>query len=381
MTKLFKHILSTSALLLASSILSFAQTTQKISFKTTDRGVEKSIKDWGIDATWINLYNAKASSKNAGDQIDFIRIGFYLHKPTNDDGSLSKGQIKLLDEALHFVHLVDKKMPIMLSPNNEKGIIDWYKEPDGSANVKRWYNVMIKTKEYVESKGHKVISVEAFNEPDWKNWNMGKKDDFNELLKMCKDWGVLRVGPSTLSANSAPAWYDKIRRNIEVGGTHTLGGCSMTQYVDFLKKAKRNRKTFMNPEVHSLVEVIVGAEEGMDSVCWWDQINKGRAAFMKACQGTRIAYEAVKDNWSAGCVYRGPDNVLYGFASTNERTNGKETKYKFICSDEDVTYYPSGDLKKGIFKKRGEPYEIQAKVEGEGKKSITKWFTIVPTKK
>ena len=136
----------------------------------------------------------------------------------------------------------------------------------------------------------------------------------------------------------------------------------------------------MNPEVHSLVEVIVGAEEGIDSACFWDQINKGRASFMKACQGRRLAYVEVEENWSAACVYRGLDGVIYGFASTNERENGIETSYKFVCGNEDVTYCPEGDTSKGVFRKRGQPFLVQAKIPGEGKKSITQWFIIVPGK-
>ena len=67
--------------------------------------------------------------------------------------------------------------------------------------------------------------------------------------------------------NQAEAWYDEIDSNLEVGGTHTLNG-TMKQYIDFIDTVKGDKKSFMNPEVHSLVEVIVGAEEGMDSACW-----------------------------------------------------------------------------------------------------------------
>ena len=377
MLKRLKTLFLSFSILLSCATAAHAQTTKTVKYSTRDKGIEKSIENWGIDATWVNNYNAKASSRNAGDQIDFVRIGFYLHEKTNEDGSLSKGQIKELDKALKFVRIVDEKMPIMLSPNNEKGIINWYKESDGSANVERWYNVMLKTKEYVESKGHEVISLEVFNEPDWKEWNMGKQEDFKKLFRKCEDWEVLRVGPSTLATDVAPGWYNAVHSQVEVGSTHTLWG-PMKQYTDFIKKVKHRKRTFMNPEVHALVEVIVGAEHEIDSVCWWDQINVGRAAFMKACQGHRLAYVPVKENWSAGCVYRGPDDVLYGFASTNERTNGKATKYKFVCTDQDMTYYPEGDEEKGVFRKRGEPYEVQAKIKGKGKPSITQWFTMSP---
>jgi len=88
---------------------------------------------------------------------------------------------------------------------------------------------------------------------------------------------------------------------------------------------------------------------------------------MKASQGKRLAYEPVIKNWSAGCVYRGLDNTLYGFASTNERTNGIETIYEFICTNDDVTYYLNGDKENEVKRKQGEPFRIQAKMEGEGK--------------
>ncbi len=369
-------LLGLNALMLLTAL---GVTTETVKFDTRNQGSKKAIEIWGIDATWINFHNAHASLKNAGEQIDYIRIGFFLHEPYNEDGSLSQGQIERLDKSLEFVNVVDKRMPIMLSPNNMRGIVDWYKEPDGSANIERWYNVMLKSREYVESKGHKVIALEVFNEPDWKSWNMGKMEDLDELFELCEDWGVLRVGPATLSPTPAANWYQEIRTNIDCGGTHTLGG-SMKQYIDFIRIVKKDRKHFKNPEVHALVEVIVGVEEGMDSVCWWDQINTCRAAFMKACQGRRIAYECVEENWSAACVYRGLDGVLYGFASTNERTNGKPTSYKFICKNEDVTYCLNGDLEKGEFRKKGEIFWVQAKDESGNKRFITKWFTIVPGK-
>ena len=356
-----------------------AQVTVPVKFNTREKGEDKKIGHWGVDATWLNFYNAKFSKKNAGDDIDFVRVGFYLHEKTNQDGSLSAGQIKMLDDSLKYVHMIDAKLPLKLSPNNMKGVIDWYKNPDGSANLGRWYNVMEKTKEYLEAKGHKIIAIEVFNEPDFKRWNMGNRADLNKLSQMCKDWDVLRVGPCTLSTTPLVPWYKAIEANIDAGATHTLGG-KMKEYTDFIKGVKRRKKQFINPEVHSLVEVIVGAEEGMDAACWWDQINVGRAAFMRASEGKRIAYVPVEQNWSAACVYRAPDGVLYGFASSNERTNGKETIFNFVCSNVDATYYLYGKSDKAVFRKKGKPFAVQAKDESIGKKSITHWFTIVPAK-
>jgi len=373
-----KFIVAAAFSLMCSSVAP-AQTTRVIKFNTRDKGEEKTLAHWGVDATWLNHHNAYFTKKNAEGLIDYVRVGFFLNEPYKKDGSLSKGQIEKMEESLKFVHKIDPKMPVKLSPNNLHKISDWYKNKDGTANVERWYNVMEKTKDYYESKGNKVVLLEPFNEPDWKKWNMGEVEDLDKILKKCEDWDVPRAGPSTLSTTPVERWYSTIKKNVEYGATHTLGG-TMEEYINFIRQTKREKKKFMNPEAHSLVEAIVGIEEGIDSVCWWDQATTERSAFMRACKGKRIAYEAVPENWSAACVYKDPKGRFHGFASTNERKNGVETVYHFICEDKDVTYYMSDDRKNGVFRKRGEVFEVKAKVYNKNhtkeKESMTKWFTM-----
>ena len=96
--------------------------------------------------------------------------------------------------------------------------------------------------------------------------------------------------------------------------------------------------------------------------------------------GQRLAYVGGVENWSAACVYRDLDGGLHGFASTNERENGVPTIYDFVCANEDVTYYSAGDPEKSVFRKKGQPLRVYAKVDGKGKESITQWFTIVPNR-
>ena len=359
--------------LMISAVLS-ANAAELVKFNTRDTGTTKAIKNWGIDATWASWENTQESFKNAGAEIDFVRIGFYMHEEYNDDGTLSDDQKAKLDHALKVAEIVDPKIPIMLSPHNEEGIIDWYKESDGKSKFDRWFHVIEITKAYVESKGHKVGCLEVFNEPDYADWNMGDKDDLNDLLRRVAKWKILRVGPSVMNTEWAESWYNEINRNLDAGSTHTLYG-TMDQFTDFFDDVTDDRKIAFCPESHSIAEVMVGAEVGVEYAAWWGPIDVARAHFMRACQGKRLAFVAVEKNWSAACVYRAPDGSLNGFIGCAERENGVTTEYKFVCADQDVTYYPDGDMTKGEFRKRGEPFLATAKPPN-GPRS--QWIKIIP---
>jgi len=360
-----------SALMISASLSTWAVTSRTIKFDTSQKGESKAVHEWGIDATWASWNNTQESVRNAGDEIDFVRVGFYMHEEYNDRGRLSRDQKNKLDEALKCAKMVDRHIPIMISPHNEQGIIDWYKD----SGFDRWYHVMEETRDYIEKEGHKVIYVEAFNEPDYAQWNMGTKDDLDELFERLEDWKIMRVGPSVMNCDGAESWYDGIKRNIDAGSTHTLYG-SMDAFVDFMEDVKQDRKIPFCPELHSIAEAMAGADVGVEYMSWWGPINEARAAFMRACQGMRLAYEAVERNWSAACVYRAPDGTLHGFAGTAERENGITTEYKFVCSNEDVTYYLDGDMKRGQFRRKGEAFKVEAKPDGEG--PISRWVKIVP---
>jgi len=363
------------AILFGAAVSALAGTTKTIKFDTRAAAESKPIAEWGIDATWASWHNTQESVRNAGPEIDFMRVGFYMHEQYNDDGTLSDDQISKLDEALSCANIVGPNIPIMISPHNEQGIIDWYKHSDGKDRFGRWYHVMEKTKEYVEAKGHEVVYVEAFNEPDYAQWNMGTMKDLDALFERLEGWHVLRVGPSTMNCDGAEAWYDAIDRNIDAGSTHTLYG-SMKEFTGFIDEVKGDRKKFFCTESHSIAETMVAADAGVDYLLWWGPINEARASFMRACQGMRLAYEPVERNFSAACVYRAPDGTLHGFAGTAERENGITTEYKFVCTNEDVTYYLDGDMDNGQFRKRGQTFAVEAKPDGQG--PISRWLKIIP---
>lgn len=345
-----------------------------VRFDTRDTGTKKAIQHWGIDATWASKENAQESVRNAGPLIDFVRVGIYMNEKLGEDGSLGIGQIGNLRHALDCAEIAGKQIPIMISPHNEAGIIDWYKNPDGSANLDRWFQVMEKTKAWIEAQGHKVTIVEPFNEPDFGRWKMGNQKDLNALCERLKVWQILRVGPSTMTSHAAEAWYEKSEQNLDAGSTHTLYG-RMEEFQDFVKKVKRDRKKFISPEAHSIAEAMAGAEAEVDYLAWWAAISPARGSFMRASQGTRLAYTAVEENWSTACVYRAPDGTLHGFADATERENGRTTAYTFLCGNDDVTYYPNGNRDKGQFRKSGEGFVVQAKPPNGER---IEWVEIVP---
>ncbi|GAA5482747.1 hypothetical protein [Haloferula sargassicola] len=345
-----------------------------LEFDTRAAGEDKAIRHWGIDATWASPDNTRESMTHGEPLIDFVRIGVYMHRPLQEDGSLSDAQIAKLTHALGCAEIVAKDVPIMLSPHNEEGIIGWYKNGDGSAHLDRWLQAIAATREWVQGKGHPVAMIEAFNEPDYEKWNMGTREDLDELSRRMKPWQVLRVGPSTMSTASAGPWYGEIHRHVDIGSTHTLYG-TMREFIDFAKEVKRDRNQLFCPEAHSIAEVMVGAEVGVDYAAWWAAISEARGRFMRACQGKRLAYAAVEENWSAGSVYRAPDGSLHAFVGATERENGITTSYRIVCRNEDVTYFPDGDRENGQPRKRGEAYEVVAKPAGG---SISRWIEIVP---
>lgn len=351
-----------------------ARGDETLRFNTRDPGLVREIRHWGIDLTWASPKNTRESVANAGPEIDFVRIGFYMHEPLTDEGELSAGQVKKLKHALHCARMVGEKVPVMMTPHNEEGIIDWYKNPDGSVRMDRWLGAMEKTRDWIISQGHRFVIVEAFNEPDFKKWNMGTRKDLEDLNKRLESWKVIRVGPSTMNSRWAKSWYEAARDNLDAGSTHTLYG-TMRQFVEFGKHVRDGRRKFFCPESHSIAEAMAGAEAGVEFVAWWAAINPARGNFMRACQGRRLAYAAVEENWSAACVYRAPDGSLHGFVGSTERENGKATTYRFVCGDRDVTYRPDGDRERGAFRKRGEGFTITAKPEGG---PISRWIEIVP---
>jgi autotransporter-associated beta strand protein len=96
-------------------------------------------------------------------------------------------------------------------------------------------------------------------------------------------------------------------------------------------------KPFVNPELHSLGEAIIGADRGMTSGTWWADVLRARGLFVQASDGKRLGYAEDLFRQSAAAVYRAPDGNIYAFAGGLERF-GRSTSFRFFSSD-GVVYF------------------------------------------
>lgn len=88
-----------------------------------------------------------------------------------------------------------------------------------------------------------------------------------------------------------------------------------------------------NPEVHNVVEAIIGAEYGLDVAIWWDAVELARAAFVNANKADRLAYAEHRDHWTTAAIYRAPDGAIQGFLGSSERM-----AYRFVSLDRAVFF-------------------------------------------
>ncbi len=315
-----------------------APATHTLVFSTQAPGKKMPLTHWGLDTAWpVPDHIWRGLLYMGKDQVDIIRVSFPINQPlVNGDLPASKNA--------HFTdRLAMAKMagdlPFTMLPDTEAGVHPWFK--NGREVIpERWVQLMAAAQRRY---GKKMQSVEAFNEPDY-GWGQGSPQNLNDILgalQKSPDFaGVQMGGPSTLNADAARHWYQVTKSRLQRGTTHALAG-SMESYVNFYRDMVADGKVADNPEVHNLVEVIAGAEYGLQSAIWWGTAELARGEFVKAVNGERLAYAEDRPRWSAAAVYRAPDGKVQAFAGCSERM-GQTTTYRFVCQDRPVFFNGDG---------------------------------------
>ncbi len=304
-------------------------------FDTSDPGVEKAIRRWGFDVTWPSSDNATRSLEFMGPgEVDFVRVGFRADAPLVD-GKLSAATIAELNAMSAVAALAGPDTPWTLMPSTESGVDPWFN--NGSQVVpSRWVQGLEATAAHYD---HRFILVEPFNEPDYP-WGQGTKQNLADICALLAASPVFADiplgGPSTLNSDQAASWYAAIKDRVQMASTHTLAG-TMQTYIDFLVTVGADGASPINPEAHNVVEVIAGAEYGLEEAMWWGAAERTRGAFVVASQGQRLGYAEDRAKWTAAAVYRAPSGTVQAFVGASER-QAVTTNYQFVAKDRAVFF-------------------------------------------
>ena len=258
-------------------------------FSPSDPGQTKSVAEWGVDTAWPSFDNVRQSIAHIGAaNIDVVRLTFHPAYPLtpNGDGSysLSATAKGFIDNQLALAAMAGAK-PLTLLPGEFGPTFD----------ATHWLRTIKSTQEYINSRPGftttPIKSIEVFNEPDF--WvGQGTAVDLNNLIAQLQSYPVFQntdfPAGSTLNSNNAAAWFNTVPAATQ-GSSHLLGG-TMTSYVNFMEHVKNTGKEFVNPELHSLGEAMIGAEHGMTSGIFWGDVLRARGLFVQASDGKRLSY-------------------------------------------------------------------------------------------
>ncbi|NLK47327.1 MAG: hypothetical protein GX296_00790 [Bacteroidales bacterium] len=306
-----------------------------VAFDVEDEGVSTPIT-WGLDLAWLDENNIRRGVAFMGiDNVEVIRASFQPIRPlVNDD--ISEGQIDTLNWRLNIIEArTNPGTKITLNCDHPK-VDSWY-----VGNALRWAKLIDATTRRVQERGHEVITVAPFNEPDYTQVGQGTKDDFyniaGELRQMSRFNNIRISGGNTLNCDEALPWYNHLKTRLDEGNTHQLAG-SFDSYANFFTEVRNNGHHATADELHNVMEAMVGVEYGMQTGIWWGTAEYARGEFVKTTRhGKRLAYAEHRPNWTSAAVYRNAEGKLQAFGGTSER-QAATTSYRFLSKDKPLFF-------------------------------------------
>jgi hypothetical protein len=339
-----------TALCLCLVLGSSAEAQNTIFFSVNDPGVVKSVPVWGVDTAWPNFDNVRQSVEHIGQsRVGAVRIPVYIDEPlvevVRDEFGLSNAAMAKIDAHLALAAMAGPNVPVTFGlSGSDPASIDPMYVSGGGINVANYALNIKLTQEYINSRpgfqSSTVYAIEPFNEPDF-NFPNANPADLNSIIGQLKTYPVfqntLMMAPSTLNSDVAQGWYDQVPQ-ATAGSSHLLAG-SLTSWTNFIEHVNADGNPFINPEIHSMGEILAGAEHGMQMGMVWADVLRGRGTAIRASDGKRLGYYEDLVHQSAGAVYRAPDGNIYAFAGGLERDyTGSQSAYRFVSTDQDVYF-------------------------------------------
>jgi hypothetical protein len=310
-----------------------------ILFSPTDAGVTRSITNWGLDTCWASFDNMQRGLIFMGtNNVNIVRVGFFVDSPltNNDVTPTDKSYLQTCANLASMATAATR-----WDMNWDSSVNAWYISGANLVYPDRWAAAIQACQRYYN---RSFWMVEGFNEPDYTSNNEGSKqnlyDIFGYLQASTNFPGTLMAGGSTLNNDVAQAWFNPVASRAAIGTTHCLAGSAST-YVSFLQAVTASNGVPFNPELHNVMEAIMGVNYGLKGGIWWGSAELARGNFVKACQGTRLGYADDLPKWTAAAVYRGTNGAVQAFVGASERM-ATTTTYRFFSKDRDVFYDGNG---------------------------------------
>lgn len=303
-------------------------------FNVSDPGETRSITNWGVNT--LSTDDIRRDLIFMGSNaVDFVLVGFQADSPQTNN-TLTSSDLTVLTNNINAAALVPGASWVM-SFGSGAGVNSWYQSGTGTVYPDRWATNMEVWQRYYD---HPMLWTIPFNEPDDGVWGEGSPQNLYDimgyLLASTNYSSSVMAGGTTLNDDVALSWFDAATPRAKIGTTHCLAG-SASGYVNFIQSVLSSNAVPINPEVHNLVEAIMGAQYGLQGVSLWGPAELARGSFVNACQGKQLVYADDWNNWTAAAVYRGSNGAVQAFLGGSERM-AVTTSYRLFSKDRDVFY-------------------------------------------
>lgn len=321
-------------ILLFCAAATFAQ-DHTIVFSTSDPGVNRAITNWGLDTCWPSFDNMRRGLIFMGtNNVTIVRVGFFVDAPlTNNDVTPADKSAMQTDIGLASMATAATRWDM----NLDSSVNAWYQSGANLVYPDRWAAAIEACQRYYN---RSFWSVEGFNEPDYTPNGEGSAqnlyDIFGYLQASTNFPSTLMAGGSTLNDDVAVSWFNPVAARASIGTTHCLAG-SAASYVNFLQSVAASNAMPFNPEMHNVMEAIMGVNYGLKGGIWWGSAELARGNFVKAIRGSQLGYADDLTKWTAAAVYRGTNGAVQAFIGASERM-ATTTSYRFFSRDRDVFY-------------------------------------------
>ena len=310
-----------------------------ILYNISDPGINRGITNWGLDTCWASFDNMQRGLIYMGtNNVNVVRVGFFVDAPlTNND--VTPGDKSTMQTDINLAGMATAAT--RWDMNWDSSVNAWYQTGANTVYPDRWAAAIEACQRYYH---RNFWSVEGFNEPDYSPDGEGSQqnlyDIFGYLQASTNFPGTAMTGGSTLNDDNAASWFNFVAGRASIGSTHCLAG-SASSYVNFIQSVTASNAMAFNPEMHNVMEAIMGVNYGLKGGIWWGSAELARGSFVKASLGQQLGYADDLTKWTAATVYRGTNGAVQAFVGASERM-ATTTSYRFFAKDRDVFYDGNG---------------------------------------